>query len=752
MTTPTDLDEGEASRLTAVLLEKATELITTNNRVELLQGLCRSLVEASPHILLAWVWIGPTNAQEVIPQIAVGPAKEYTRSLKIRRGWITQLGPVFQVLSGAKFRKMNISRGSLFGPWRRAARRYGFQTAIALRLPCPDAGESGVIVLYGGVQDYFQKVGESPFLAFARTAQSMLHQCQLIDKLKEDAATDDLTGLPNRRGFRAELQKCCARTLRSGYLLAVGMLDLDNLKIINDRFGHETGDILLQKTAQRVSSLIRDGDVFVRWGGDEFGLIITDLSCVDDLESLSERILNTVKEPITPSRDLQIESSASLGWVLYPLQDDDPDTLIRYADQALYTAKNNGRDQYFLHSFTMDEAVQAEAAKRILLEQALQENRLILHYQPIVSSSDTVRGVEALLRLQHPEQGLLAPAAFFSALDHPRLARSIGRFVLDAALRQGKLWQQEGLSLRIAVNISTRHLLDTRFLQDLQEALARYPSMPPEQLEIEITESAPSLDLDRAQAILHDCQRLGVRIALDDFGTGNASLTHLQQLPAQSIKIDQSFVRDMLDDPTDLAITAGVITTARMLGMEMIAEGVESAEHAYLLKKMGSNHLQGYYFSRPLLAEDIPAFVARFSRSQLDGTLTDTYDLDPYLEAHILRMRMFLRALHQKGPFPAHVLEEDAEDHCHLGLWLRGEGALLFSQSPDFTGLLARHERLHQLSRKAKSLLDAGAKEEALRQGDLLDRENRMLLDELLTLTGQRQSLHRKISDADSSV
>ena len=579
---------------------------------------------------------------------------------------------------------------------------------------------------------YFHRVGSAYFDAFA-------HLGDLVLLLHNQSLRDPLTALPNRTLFLDRLEIARDQTLRHERLLGVALLDLDGFKQVNDRLGHGAGDQLLQAVVQRLQAQLRAGDTLARMGGDEFGLLLPGLERLDDLKGVCERLLATVREPL----DIQgepVSASCSLGVTLYPLDDSDASTLIQHADMALYAAKDAGRDQFQLHTLAMDEAIQTEAGMRVLLEQALHEGRLVLHYQPIVSSAGTVRGVEALIRLQHPEKGLLAPAAFFSALDHPRLARPIGRFVLDAALRQGAIWQGDGLQLRVAVNISTRHLLDARFLEDLREALANHPSVPLKQLEIEITESSPLLNLAEAQTVLKACQGLGVRIALDDFGTGNASLTHLQQLPAHSIKIDQCFVRDMIDDPKDLAIVTAVITASRMLGLEVIAEGVETAEHAALLNKMGCSHLQGYLFSRPLPAEDIPAWIARFRPApQLEDALTPMDILPPILEWHILRVQELLRALRQETPFPAHVLEEDAEEHCHLGRWLRGEGARLFGQSPDFAGLLTSHERIHQIARAAKSLLDAGDVEGAMHQGQQIDQENRMLLDELLSMAERTQ-------------
>ena len=586
----------------------------------------------------------------------------------------------------------------------------------------------GAILIGAREKGYFHRVGSDYFHAFA-------HLGEMVLLLRNQSLRDSMTGLPNRTLFHDRLENARAQTIRNERLLGVAILDLDGFKQVNDRLGHTAGDQLLQAVVQRLQGYLRAGDTLARMGGDEFGLILPGLNSVEYLETLCNRLLATIREPL----DIQGEAisvSGSIGVTLYPLDDNDSRTLIQHADMALYAAKDAGRDRWHLHTLALNEAVQAEVEMRAMLEQALNDKRLILHYQPIVSSTGEIMSVEALIRLQHPEQGLLSPAVFFSALDHPRLARPVGRFVLETALRQGAIWQEAGLPLRISVNISTRHLLAARFLDDLREAMAKYPDMPPNQLEIEITESAPLSDMAGARMQLRICNQLGVHVALDDFGTGNASLTYLQQLHAQSIKIDQGFVRDIINDPKDLAIVAAVITASRMLGIKVIAEGVETAEHATLLTKMGCSHLQGYFFSRPLSPEAIPAWVTRFRPTPRSEDALPPMDvLSPILEGHLLRVQMFLRALRHQNPFPAHTLEADAEDFCHLGRWLRGEGLFNFGQSPDFAGIVTRHERIHQLAREAKSFLDEEDDEAALYQGHLLELENRLLVAELLAMT-----------------
>lgn len=592
------------------------------------------------------------------------------------------------------------------------------------------AGEMHGVGLVGARQKgYFRSVGSVYFDAFA-------HLGELVLLLRNQSLQDPLTNLPNRILFLDRLTVAQQQTLRQERLLGIGILDLDGFKQVNDHLGHGAGDYLLQVVVERLQTQLRLGDTLARMGGDEFGILLPGLERLEDLEGICSRLLETIREPIEIQGEL-VKVSSSLGMTIYPLDDNNAGMLIQHADMALYAAKNAGRDQFCLHTLALDEAIQAAQDTCTMLENALHEGRLLLHYQPIISGTGTLLGVEALLRLHHPEKGLLTPAAFFSALDHPRLARPLGRFVLDAALRQGALWQKQGLSLRVSVNISTRHLLDARFLEDLNEVLLRYPDLPTNQIEIEVTESAPLTDVPGAQVLLRTCNNLGIQVALDDFGTGNASLSYLQQLPAQSIKIDQSFVRDILNDPKDLAIVAAVITASRMLGMEVIAEAVETTAQATLLVKMGCSQLQGYLFSKPLPPEDILTWKSHFQHV-LPGekSLAPMGMLAPILEGHTLRVQEVLRAVREKTVFPNNILDEHAEEVCHLGRWLQGEGVRLFGQNPRFTKLLDRHVRIHQLAREANAFLSAEKIAAALRCGNLLERENNHLIEELLVITG----------------
>lgn len=366
-----------------------------------------------------------------------------------------------------------------------------------------------------------------------------------------------------------------------------------------------------------------------------------------------------------------------------------------------------------------------------MVQAALEGQRLVMYYQPLVTLRNglddprkAVIGFEALIRMVHPERGILPPAVFAEALDHPRLARRIGCFVLDTVLAQGEQWQRQGLSLRLSLNISARHLLDPEFLNDLQAALAAHPGVAPEMCEIEVTESAPMLDFQKAQETLQVCNDLGLRIALDDFGTGSASLSYLQKLPAQTIKIDQSFVRDILNDPRDFAIVAGMTTTAKMLGLEVVAEGVESAAHLQLLETLDCQVMQGYLFSRPMPAAAVPDWVSSFKilnykenyHTPPPRRIQPNITTDGLLLAHYLRVGQCAKFLQGQGSLPDRILGPDDEQHCHLALWLeRLQNRIGLPAEIDFL-----HHRLHQMLRDALQVIPGGVE---------ADRLIKMLLD-----------------------
>ena len=430
-------------------------------------------------------------------------------------------------------------------------------------------------------------------------------------KLDHMAHFDALTGLPNRLLLADRLQQGLAQAARRDQTLAVVYLDLDGFKAVNDRHGHEMGDSLLIDLAVRMKQVLREGDTLARIGGDEFVAVLTDLTDSHAGAPLLNRLLAAASQPVAVG-EVSLQVSASLGVTFYPqTQEVGADQLLRQADQAMYQAKVAGKNRYHVFDAEQDSNLRGhhESLERIRL--ALEQGEFLLHYQPKVNMrSGQVIGAEALIRWQHPEKGLLAPAAFLPAIeDHP-LAIAVGEWVINAALTQVERWHAQGLDLPVSVNIGARQLQQRDFAHHLRAMLAAHPQVRPGHLELEVLETSALEDMALVSRVIEDCAQIGVTFALDDFGTGYSSLTYLKRLRVAVLKIDQSFVRDMLDDPDDLAILQGVIGLASAFKREVIAEGVETVAHGSALLQLGCELAQGYGIARPMPADQLPAWVA----------------------------------------------------------------------------------------------------------------------------------------------
>ncbi len=431
------------------------------------------------------------------------------------------------------------------------------------------------------------------------------HQSQL----ERVAHFDALTNLPNRVLLADRLQQAMAQALRRAQHLAVVYLDLDGFKAINDQHGHDVGDQVLIALAQRMRQVLREGDSLARIGGDEFVIALLD---VDD-RAASLPMLNRLKAAC--AHDVQVgalslQVSASVGITFYPqAQDIDADQLLRQADQAMYQAKLAGKNRLHFFDTTQDSSIRGhhESVERIRL--ALEQQEFVLHYQPKVNMrSGQIVGAEALIRWQHPEKGLLSPAMFLPLIeDHP-LAVDIGEWVLDTSLTQIERWHTAGLDMRVSVNVGSRQLQQSDFVDRLKFILAKHPQVKPSSLELEVLETSALEDIAQVSDVIEACERIGVKFALDDFGTGYSSLSYLKLLRVAMLKIDQSFVRDMLEDPDDLAILQGVIGLAAAFKRQVIAEGVETVAHGTLLLQLGCELAQGYGIAQPMSAQQMPAW------------------------------------------------------------------------------------------------------------------------------------------------
>jgi diguanylate cyclase (GGDEF)-like protein/PAS domain S-box-containing protein len=430
-------------------------------------------------------------------------------------------------------------------------------------------------------------------------------------QLEHIAHFDALTGLPNRVLLADRLHQAMSQALRRKQQLAVAFIDLDGFKKINDHFGHEAGDQLLVALAKRMKDGLREGDTLSRIGGDEFVAVITDLGVVEDCLPMLNRLLALAAEPVIFSgKKLQV--SASLGVTFYPqLEAIDADQLQRQADQAMYQAKQSGKNRYHIFDAELDRSVRGHHETLERIRHALLAEEFRLYYQPKVNMhSGKFVGAEALIRWQHPDQGLLLPAVFLPVVEDHELAVDIDEWVIKTAILQMEAWQQEGHDIPISVNIGARLLQKSVFVQWLQSILEKHPLVKPGNLRLEVLETSALEDIAQVSQVIEACAQMGVLFALDDFGTGYSSLTYLKRLAVAELKIDQTFVRDMLEDPDDLAILEGVIGLAEAFHRDVIAEGVETIEHGRMLLQLGCELAQGYGIARPMPVDQLPVWAA----------------------------------------------------------------------------------------------------------------------------------------------
>jgi diguanylate cyclase (GGDEF)-like protein/PAS domain S-box-containing protein len=429
-------------------------------------------------------------------------------------------------------------------------------------------------------------------------------------QLERIAHFDALTSLPNRVLLADRLNQAMHNVQRRDQLLAVVYLDLDGFKAINDNFGHDAGDQLLRAVSTRMKLTLREGDTLARIGGDEFVAVLVDLPKPTACTPLLSRLLAAASEPLQLDRQT-LQVSASLGVTFFPQADSiDAEQLQRQADQAMYQAKLSGKNRYHLFDAEQDRSLRSHHASLEHIRLALTRNELVLHYQPKVNMrTGQVVGAEALIRWQHPEQGLLAPAHFLPAIENHALAVEVGEWVIHTALAQMQAWQAQGLHLPVSVNVGARQLQQRDFVARLKAILAEHPQVDPAHLELEVLETSALEDIPGVSLVMESCRELGVLFALDDFGTGYSSLTYLKRLPVAILKIDRSFVHDMLDDADDLAILKGVIGLAQAFKREVIAEGVETVAHGTALLALGCELAQGYGVACPMPAAKLPAWV-----------------------------------------------------------------------------------------------------------------------------------------------
>jgi diguanylate cyclase (GGDEF)-like protein len=423
------------------------------------------------------------------------------------------------------------------------------------------------------------------------------------------AQHDGLTGLPNRNLLHDRIQRALVAAARNQTRVGILFIDLDRFKTINDSLGHQVGDRLLQAVAQRLLSCVREGDTVARQGGDEFVVVLPSLNDAEDAARVAQKIREQLPQSFVIEQQ-EFNVTPSIGICLYPDDGSDVETLKRHADTAMYQAKEGGRNTYRFFTGRMNEAAQERMLLENNLRRAIRHKEFKLHYQSQIDlASGKIVGVEALVRWQHPDKGLIEPSYFIPVAEDTGLIVSLGEWVLNEACREARGWQVSGQPpVKVTVNLSARQFRERDLVGTVRGALDS-AELDPSCLELELTESVVMEDADSTITTLEDLSNLGVQLAIDDFGTGYSSLSYLKRFPIDKLKIDQSFVRDVTNDPEDAAIASAIIALARSLNVKVIAEGVETEEQLAFLREHGCEEGQGFYFARPVPGHEFARFL-----------------------------------------------------------------------------------------------------------------------------------------------
>jgi diguanylate cyclase (GGDEF)-like protein len=624
------------ARMLAALSATNEAIVRARSRQQLFELVCDAAAQGGRFTSTNIALVRPDrDFMEIVA--AAGPTAASARSAQIS---INEADPEGQGLSGNAFRsgKPRIANDYLANEETRAfharARRDGARSGASFPL-IVGGRVIGVMLFVSSEKDTFTPEFVELLERMTNNVSFALKNFDRADeKRKADerieylASHDSLTGLPNREMFNGLLRHTIETAERHARKFSLLFIDLDRFKVINDSLGHEAGDMLLVEVAHRLRGTLRASDVVARLGGDEFVVVLEETGERDTVEEIAGELLSTLSQPVQLSGH-ECHTTASIGIAIYPTDGTDAQTLTKNADMAMYLAKEDGKNGF--RFFSRD--IKVQSIERLTLEtalrRALERDQFSLHYQPKIDMlTGQITGVEALLRWEHPDLGIVSPMQFIPLAEETGLIVPIGRWVLKEACAQNMAWQRRGLRpVSMAVNLSPRQFADPHLLQDVDEALVA-SGMSAVLLQLEVTESMVMRNVSRAVRVLDAIQNRGIRIAIDDFGTGHSSMSLMKQFPIDTIKIDRSFVRDLADDPEDQAIAQAIISMGKALGMTVVAEGVETVEQQGFLRDHGCDEMQGFIVSRPVPARDV-AELLRPSVELSSPPLQPVDDNDP---------------------------------------------------------------------------------------------------------------------------
>jgi diguanylate cyclase (GGDEF)-like protein/PAS domain S-box-containing protein len=551
-------------------------------------------------------------------------------------------------------------------------------------------------------------------------------------QLERMAHFDALTNLPNRALLTDRLQQAMVQTHGRGQTLAVACLDLDGFHSVNENYGQEVGDQLLMGVARRMKMVLREADTLSRIGGDEFVVVLLDLPDVDAARPILESLLACAAQPESCG-ETEVQVSASIGVVFYPQTEQiDADQLLRQAGQAMYQSKLAGKNRYQIFDPTHDITIRTFHEDLEQIRRALAANQFVLHYQPRVNmSTGTLTSAEALIRWNHPARGRLLPGLFLPIIENHPLIDRIGEWVIEHALTQLEKWSVAGLNIPVSVNIAAHHLQQPDFCDRLRTILSAHPDILPSRLELEVLETSALHDVAQVSHVLAACREIGVSIALDDFGTGYSSLTYFKRLPVNTLKIDRSFVRDVLDDPEDLSILEGVLGLATAFDRLAIAEGVETVDHGRLLLQLGCVYGQGNGIAYPMPGEDLPAWSAAWIPDPAWVNVASVAPRKRNMVHAAVAHRAWLAALESFLLGTRRVPPILDPHRCRFGQWLDSERINPIGSATAFHNVDQLHQQIHALADLASAWEPAAAGADVQAQIRELHRLRDALLEQM---------------------